>query len=283
MAATTTFNNGLIDLFDFEVFNHNDYPTKQNLNLFTKIPNLFIKSRLRDIYKVDRILLVTFTEINRCRSHENISYLTIKRIMEYCDYKAGKNKTRIFYEIIKTLLFLKANKYISCDFDPYSISYNDLIRIEVIPENFDHYANFTKLYHNDFDYIMNSSTKQNKESILAVYLYICSYIGCRPRNPDGTETLPNPQDFPEAFFHSIKHMSKDLSMSKDTIYKCLDFLVKSENNRDGLLIKREISNVSFEDGQAPNIYVLNQNGYEQEIQWAIQKIQRASKSLGEIG
>lgn len=276
-------NKEAFDYFDFKIFNETQYCYKVPGDFFAKIPNWFIKTNLQATYHVHRIFLVLYSEIVRHRTIENVSRISMGNILHKCRYKYSHSRPKVFYELVKCLYFLKENNYIDFAIEPHEITPDALLEIKVILQSFDIYGNFTKLYYSDLEKIFNAPIKQNKESILTVYLYICSYIGCRPRNPDGTETLPNPQDFPEAFFRSIKHMSKDLGMSKDTIYKCLDFLVKSENNRDGLLIKREINNVSFEDGQAPNIYVLNQDGYEQEIQWAIQKIQRTSKSLGEIG
>ena len=262
----------LFDYYDFDIFKHTQYSYEVPGDFFAKIPNCFIKVNLQAKHNLHRVFLVLYAEIIRHRTIENVSRISIGSILNQCDYKWTKNRPKVFYEIIKGLCFLRENNYIDFDIEPYLISPDMLLELRIITQNFDVYGNFTKLYYNDLEKIFNAQIKPTKESILTVYLYICSYIGCRPRNPDGTETLPNPQDFPEAFFRSIKHMSKDLGMSKDTIYKCLDFLVKSKNNRDGLLIKREINNVSFEDGQAPNIYVLNQNGYEQEIQWAIQKV-----------
>ena len=79
-------------------------------------------------------------------------------------------------------------------------------------------------------------------------------------------------------------MAKELSMSKDTINRCLDYLTDSLNNKYSLLIKKEVGNIKSNKQKTPqnipNIYVLNREGYEQEIKLAmdlILKIYKAEK------
>lgn len=71
-------------------------------------------------------------------------------------------------------------------------------------------------------------------------------------------------------------MSEELSMSKDTINQCMEYLTKSTDERDALLIKKEVGSVQPDKSKppqnVPNIYVLNKEGYEQEIKWALEKI-----------
>ena len=128
---------------------------------------------------------------------------------------------------------------------------------------------------------MASTIKPTKESILTVFLYINSYIGCRPRNEDGTERMYNPEIRPEAFWGSIECMSKELSMSKDTINQCIDYLTTSTGDRDALLVKREVGSVQTDPNKppknVPNIYVLNKDGYQQEIEWALNMMMKVYK------
>ena len=71
-------------------------------------------------------------------------------------------------------------------------------------------------------------------------------------------------------------MSEELSMSKDTINQCMEFLTKSTDEHDALLIKREVGSVQPDKTKppknVPNIYVLNKEGYKQEIEWALSKM-----------
>lgn len=156
-----------------------------------------------------------------------------------------------------------------------SLSYDTGIEIKIIPQSFDSTEKFAKLTSSQFDTIMMADSPLNRESILVAFLYINSYIGCRPRQNDGSE-YENVKDNPEAFFKSIKHMSEELSMSKDTINQCIGYLTTSSNTTPALLVKREVGSVQPDKSKppqnVPNIYVLNKEGYKQEIEWALNKM-----------
>ena len=107
------------------------------------------------------------------------------------------------------------------------------------------------------------------------FLYINSYIGCRKKNQDGSEP-DNAKDNPEAFWRSIESMAKELAMSKDTINQCIEYLTTSSEDSPALLVKREVGSVQPDKTKppknVPNIYVLNKEGYEKEIEWALNKM-----------
>ena len=71
-------------------------------------------------------------------------------------------------------------------------------------------------------------------------------------------------------------MAKELAMSKDTINQCIDYLTTSSETHEALLIKREVGSVQPDKSKppqnVPNIYVLNKEGYEREIEWALNKM-----------
>ena len=167
------------------------------------------------------------------------------------------------------------NKMIEIKQDLDSLSYDTGIEIKINKDVFDDSKKFAKLTSSQFDNIMMSDSSLNRENILVAFLYINSYIGCRKRNEDGSEKS-NAKNYPEAFFKSIEKMSEELSMSKDTINQCMEFLTKSTDEHDALLIKREVGSVQPDKSKppqnVPNIYVLNKEGYEQEIKWALEKI-----------
>lgn len=156
-----------------------------------------------------------------------------------------------------------------------SLSYDTGIEIKIIPENFDYPDKFTKLTTSQFNTIMMADSSLNKENVLMAFLYINSYIGCRTKQDDGSE-YKNAKDNPEAFFRSIKNMSEELCMSKDTINQCIEYLTTSSETHEALLIKREVGSVQPDKTKppqnVPNIYVLNKEGYEQEIKWALSKM-----------
>lgn len=270
-----SLKNESFDYFDFVSLDTEDINYINTVNYFTKIPNIFIQDDIKKVFGLNRIFLIVYILIDRNRSYEDFSWITIEDVLRLCNYQMPSRKSKIFYEVVKSLLFLKENHFIEADFDYHTINYNDCIKIKIISKNFDSTENFTKLYGKDFDTIMMADSSFNKVNILVVFLYIKSYIGCRKRRKDGSE-YDNAKDNPEAFFRSIKKMSEDLSMSKDTINKCIGYLISSSNSHDAILIKREIGSVQPDKSKppqnVPNIYVLNKEGYRQEIKWAIRKI-----------
>jgi len=98
----------------------------------------------------------------------------------------------------------------------------------------------------------------------------------------------NPETRPEAFWRSMQSMAKDLSMSKDTLNQCLSYLTSNIDDKQPLLIKKEVGSIQPDPSQppqnTPNIYVLNKEGYEQEIEWAIYKMLQIYnvESFGEL-
>ena len=173
------------------------------------------------------------------------------------------------------LEYMINNKMIEVKQDLDSLSYDTGIEIKIISENFDYPDKFCKLTSSQFDAIMMADSSLNKENILMAFLYINSYIGCRSKQDDGSE-YDNAKDNPEAFWKSVESMSKELSMSKDTINQCIEYLITSSETHDALLIKREVGSIQPDKTKppknVPNIYVLNKEGYKQEIEWALNKM-----------
>ena len=213
--------------------------------------------------------------IDKYRSYEDYSWITIRKVLEFYGYKTTSRKPKAFKEILDVLEYMINNQMIEVKQDLDSLSYDTGIEIKIIPQNFDSTEKFAKLTSSQFDTIMMADSSLNRENILVAFLYINSYIGCRPKKNDGSD-YESAKDNPEAFFKSIKHMSEELSMSKDTINQCIEYLTNSTDERDALLIKKEVGSVQPDKTKppqnVPNIYVLNKEGYEQEIKWALDKI-----------
>lgn len=195
--------------------------------------------------------------------------------MDFYGYKTHRNKPKAFKEILDVLEYMINNKMIEVKQDLDSLNYDTGIEIKIIPENFDYPDKFTKLTTSQFNTIMMADSSLNKENILMAFLYINSYIGCRSRQDDGSE-YDNAKDNPEAFYRSIQNMSEELAMSKDTINQCIEYLTTSSEAHEALIIKREVGSVQPDKTKppknVPNIYVLNKDGYEQEIKWALNKM-----------
>lgn len=252
------------DYYDFIPKHNTYYDYNPSNKYFCKIPNSFIRENINKKYNLNRIFYIVWIYIDRHKNLENISHISIGEILKSCSYKCTKHKPGIYREIIKSLLFLKESNYIDFDMVLNDISYDTLIKIKIIENNFNINTNYTIIYGHDIDYILLSDTNQNKESMLLAFLYISSYIGLRSQTRS---------DNPAAFYKSIDNMAKDLSMAKKTINQCIDYLTRDNNS---LLRKKEtgiyIDSKTNKPKTAPNIYVLNKDGYKQEIEWALQKM-----------
>nr|DAS43361.1 MAG TPA: intron associated endonuclease [Caudoviricetes sp.] len=276
----SNFNLGIAFQFDFDdiVPINNPYVENKHKEYFTRVPNSFIQVDIKKKYHLHRIFYLIYILIDKHRSYEDQSYIVISEIFNLCKYKQTKHKPKIFFEIIKCLLFLHESNMINItsDFDIHSIGYNECIQMDIIPENFDATDKFSKITSSQLDFIMMSESSINKENILMAFLYINSYIFIRPKNKNNEETISDPKSKPEAFFRSMESMAKELAISKDTLNQCIQCLTSSSENQKPLLIKREVGSIQPDPKKppqnVPNIYVLNKEGYEQEIEWAILKM-----------
>ena len=276
----SNFNLGIAFQFDFDdiVPINNPYVENKHKEYFTRVPNSFIQVDIKKKYHLHRIFYLIYILIDKHRSYEDQSYIVISEIFNLCKYKQTKHKPKIFFEIIKCLLFLHESNMINItsDFDIHRVGYNECIQMDIIPENFDATDKFSKITSSQLDFIMMSESSINKENILMVFLYINSYIFIRPKNKNNEETISDSKSKPEAFFRSMESMAKELAISKDTLNQCIQCLTSSSENQKPLLIKREVGSIQPDPKKppqnVPNIYVLNKEGYEQEIEWAILKM-----------
>ena len=252
---------------------------QQKIEYFTRFPNGYIQGNIKPKYGVSRKFYITYILIDKYRSYEDYSWITIRKVMEFYGYKTTKHKPKAFQEILDVLEYMINNKMIEVQQDLDTLGYDTGIEIKIIPENFDAADKFSKITSSQLDFIMN---------ILMAFLYINSYIFIRPKNKDDEDVMYNPESKPEAFWRSIESMSKELSMSKDTINQCIQCLTSSIGNKEPLLIKKEVGSIKPDPKKppqnVPNIYVLNKEGYEQEIEWAIAKMLEIYNvdSFGEI-
>lgn len=261
---------------------------QQKTEYFTRFPNDYIQGNIKTKYGVSRKFYITYILIDKYRSYEDYSWITLRKVLNFYGYKTHKRRPKAVQEILDVLEYMINNKMIEVQQDLDSITYDTGIEIKIISENFDAVDKFSKITSSQLDFIMMSESSINKENILMAFLYINSYIFIRPKNKDNEETMYNPESKPEAFFRSIDSMSKELSMSKDTINQCIYYLTSSIGDKKPLLIKKEVGSVQPDPKKppknVPNIYVLNKQGYEQEIEWAISKMLEIYNvdSFGEI-
>ena len=251
-----------------------EYNGKQVENLFTRMPNCAIQTNIKSEYGVSNIFLLVYHMIDRHRDITNTSYIIPGDILKMLGYKLLPHKPTIFYEIINSLICLKISNYIDFDLseeDLCKASYSTCIKIYIIEQHFDKNGNFTKLFYSDVDKLLliHDSTIK-KENLLNVFLYVSSCIYKRPKDENNKEIMYNPETKPEVFYKNITLLAPKIGMSRATIFSCLDVLVKHE-----LLKKKEMNN----NFRYSNLYALNKPGYEQELEWAAQKIQKEFRYL----
>ncbi len=238
--------------------------------------NNYIQGNIKTKYGVSRKFYITYILIDKYRSYEDYSWITLRKVLNFYGYKTHKRRPKAVQEILDVLEYMINNKMIEVQQDLDTLGYDTGIEIKIIPENFDAVDKFSKITSSQLDFIMMNESSINKENILMAFLYINSYIFIRPKNKDNEEIMYNPETKPEAFWRSIESMSKELSMSKDTINQCIQYLTSSIGDKEPLLIKKEVGSVQSDPKKppqnVPNIYVLNKEGYEQEIEWAISKM-----------
>lgn len=241
---------------------------------FTRFPNEYIRCDIKKDYGVSRKFYITYILIDKYRSYENYSWITIRKILNFYGYKTTSRKPKAFKEVLDVLEYMINNKMIKIFQDLDSVSYDTGIEIEIVPENFDFAEKFTMITSSQLNTIMMADSSLNKENILLAFLYINSYIGCRSKKDDGAE-YENAKDNPEAFFKSLESMAKELSMSKDTINQTLDYLISDEEH-PALFIRKKVGSIpatkTSPPKNVPNIYVLNKDGYQKEIKWALNKM-----------
>ena len=148
--------------------------------------------------------------------------------------------------------------------DLSTVDYDTGIKIQILPQKFDYVDRWGKLTYQAFDQIMQLDTKISKDAILLTFLYINSYIGTRPNAKERSSSNPC------AFYRNINAMAIEIGMSKETLINSLNLLIEEK-----ILIKRIVGSMKQSDKppqNVPNIYVLNQPGYQNDIDMALQKM-----------
>lgn len=144
---------------------------------FTRFPNEYIQGNIKTKFGVSRKFYITYILIDKYRSYEDYSWITIRKILNFYGYKTHRNKPKAFREILDVLEYMVNNKMIEVQQDLDSIDYDTGIEIKIISENFDYPDRFCKLTSSQFDTIMLSESAINRECILMAFLYVNSYIG----------------------------------------------------------------------------------------------------------
>ena len=147
----------------------------QKTEYFTRFPNEYIQGDIKTKFGVSRKFYITYILIDKYRSYEDYSWITIRKVLEFYGYKTTKRKPKAFQEILDVLEYMINNKMIVVKQDLDSIGYDTGIEIKVIPDNFEARENFSKITSSQLDFIMMNESSINKENILMTFIFHVCY------------------------------------------------------------------------------------------------------------
>jgi len=238
--------------------------------VFTRVPNSFIRGHSKDIKK--RTILV-YIYLDTYRNLNNIVNFSLYHLIRSCGYVSNEKTISINNDFKSILEFLYDNQMIEFLTSFVDIKGNSLSQIKLL-DNFDCVDNFTKITLNETDTLMSKSQNIDKTILFSIYLYMKSFMINRPLTSDGEE-YKNAYERPSSFFGTYNSLINSLGYSKSTIKKCFQ-----EFENIGLLKKYETGSyfVTFNGVSkkinAPNIYVLNNDKSDQEIEWTLDKLKQ---------
>lgn len=211
-----------------------------------KVPNTFITND-----NVTKEFLATYIMLGRNMNPEGSSYIVCQDILDFSGISQSKNKVipKEYKNLLATLKHMEANEMLSIKSDLTNHKWYFIIKVQINAEIFSPTKNFTIINMEQFDRLYEIETKTKKNVLLIVFLYILSNIRTK-------------KNCPHAFFRSLQKMSEDLSISYPVVVQVMKELSTGEHP---LLKKKTMS----KNSKYPNIYVLNQNGWEKEMEYAV--------------
>lgn len=221
---------------------------------FTKFPNKYIRCNISEKFGINRKFYITYLIIDKYRTIEDYSWLTISEVLSFYDCKKSPHKPKAFYDIVDVLKYMERNNMIVVYADLDSVTYNTGIKLKVISENFDAENGYFMITSSQLDFIRNANTEINKENAVIVFMYILSNL-----NNHSVKDA----NIPSVFYQSLTTIANTIGMAKSTISQCLEFLA-AENS---LLIKESIPNANI-----PNIYTLNKPDFKIDVMYAKNKL-----------
>lgn len=91
---------------------------------FTRFPNEYIQGNIKTKFGVSRKFYITYILIDKYRSYEDYSWITIRKVFDFYGYKTHRNKPKAFKEILDVLEYMINNQMIEVKQDLDSLSYD---------------------------------------------------------------------------------------------------------------------------------------------------------------
>ena len=243
---------------------------KSENQIFTRVPNVFIYSNPKEFNKK---IILTYIYLDQNRTLSNVVNYSLYDLIQSNGYVCNGKAVSIIKQFKSSLEFLYDNSMIEF-ITPYkNIKGNFISKIQLL-DNFDCCENFTQITKHEIDTLIQNSRNQDRSILFSIYLYIKSFMFQRPLTFDGEE-YDNAKDKPVAFWGTYRTIEEKLGYAKNTITSYLNQFVEI-----GLLQKYETGSYPIYRNSkqiyinAPNIYVLNNENADQEIQWALDRLKQ---------
>ena len=134
---------------------------QQKTEYFTRFPNNYIQGNIKTKYGVSRKFYITYILIDKYRSYEDYSWITLRKVLNFYGYKTHKRRPKAVQEILDVLEYMINNKMIEVQQDLDTLGYDTGIEIKIIPENFDAVDKFSEITSSQLDFIMMSDNFKN--------------------------------------------------------------------------------------------------------------------------
>ena len=88
---------------------------QQKTEYFTRFPNDYIQGNIKTKYGVSRKFYITYILIDKYRSYEDYSWITLRKVLNFYGYKTHKRRPKAVQEILDVLEYMINNKMIEVD------------------------------------------------------------------------------------------------------------------------------------------------------------------------
>lgn len=227
---------------------------------FLNIPAEFISAEYLKDNNLTRKFYVTHLMIDYRKSIDYESVISIRMLLDYVGSPEARSWVRIYKEFIHCLTYMVESGMIEIlgDTDLSSVKHKDTIVVKINRLKFYGYERFAAITIPHFKAIPNLQTSKKIENVLTVLIFVLSRMWRK-----GSKGTYNPR--PEAYYFGHDLICKVCGMNKSTVEECLDALTGGDHP---ILVKY----TRFAKKSARNIYVINKEGYEKEIENALEKI-----------
>ena len=241
-------------------------------DFFIKIPNIMINDESSLIRKYGDKFFLVYIYLERRKTIEGISHITLLDCIEKCKYKPKSGKGKVNDQFKDTFISLKESGFLNIDIDFKKIKIHDFIECKL--NNVE--SDFFQLTLKEIDLIFNYKGKEDFINILKVYSSIKSKIYRNEKNLSCCITGNY-----EVAFPSYERILRDTNLkSKSTLKSCLDVLIDELKllvvGNNGDRVKKSTGEVKRDN----NTYSLNSPYGIENLKGALKYLKAQNEELG---